>query len=88
MLAASGVNHVGHIFVNIINASLFNEVMHNVFCLFVVAVSCEEHAKGSAIDVVAISGESLLPEINGGIDVLAPEFRNVSIVFSFSLECV
>ena len=88
MLSASVVNHVGHIFVNIVDAGLFNEVKHNVFCLFVVTVSGEENAKGSAIYVVAISGESLLPEINGGIDVLAPEFRNVSILFSFSLECV
>ena len=73
MLSASVVNHVGHIFVNIINAGLFNEVMHNFFCLLVVAVSGEKDSYGSTINVVAISGESFLPEVNGRIDARVPE---------------
>ena len=86
MLKDSGVNHVGYVFLNIIGIGLFNEVMHNFFCLFIVAVRGEENAKGSAINVVAVGGESLLPEINGRIDVFSPEFRNVSVVFGFGFE--
>ena len=85
MLSTSFVNNVRHIFVNIVDASLFNEVMHNFFCLLVVAVSGEKDSYGSTINVVAISGESFLPEVNGGVNVLAPEFRNVSVVFGFGL---
>ena len=88
MLLDGVVNNIRHIFVNIISAGLFNEVMHNFFCLFVVTVSGEKNAKGSAIYVVAISGEGFLPEVNGGVDVLAPEFRNVSVVFCFGFENV
>ena len=55
MLKVSGVNHVGHIFGNIIGTSLFNEVIHNFFCLSVVAMRCEENANGCAINVMAIS---------------------------------
>lgn len=86
MLKIGGVNHVGYVFVNIIGTSFFNEVLHNVFCLLIVAVRGEENAEGSAINVVAVGRESFLPEINGRIDVFAPEFRNVSVVFGFGFE--
>ena len=86
VLKVSGVNYVGHVFVNIIGTGFFNEVFHNVFCLLIVAVRGEENAKGSAINVMTIGGKSFLPEINGGIDVFAPEFRNVSVVFGFGFE--
>ena len=79
------MNHVGYIFLNVISSSFFNEVMHNVFCLLIVAVSGEENVNDSAINVVAVGRESFLPEINGRIDVFAPEFRNVSVVFGFGL---
>ena len=79
------MNHVGHIFVNIINAGLFNEVMHNFFCLLIVAGSGKENAKGSAINVVAVGRESFLPVVNRGIDVFAPLRWNVSVVFGFGL---
>ena len=86
MLKNSGVNHVGDVFFGVINADFFNEVMHNFFCLLVVAVRSEENVNDSAINVVVVGGESFLPEINGGIDVFAPEFRNVSVVFGFGFE--
>ena len=86
MLKIGGVNHVGYVFLNIIGTGFFDEVMHDVFCLLIVAVRGEENAKGSAINVVAVGGESFFPEINGGIDVFAPEFRNVSVVFCFGFE--
>jgi len=86
VLKVSGVNYVGHVFVNIIGTGFFYEVMHDVFCLFVVAVSGEENVNDSAINVMTIGGKSFLPEINGRIDVFAPEFRNVSVVFCFGFE--
>ena len=86
MLKIGGVNHVGYVFLNIIGTGFFDEVMHDVFRLLIVAVRGEENAEGSAINVVAVGGESFLPEINGGIDVFAPEFRNVSVVFGFGFE--
>ena len=86
VLKIGGVNHVGYVFLNVISAGLFNEVLHNVFCLLIVAVRGEENMNDSAINVVAVGRESFLPEINGGIDVFAPEFRNVSVVFGFGFE--
>ncbi len=88
MLKDSGVNHVGYVFVNIIGTGLFNEVMHNFFCLFIVAVRGEENTKGSTINVMTIGGKSFLPEINGRIDVFAPEFRNGSVFFRFGFKYV
>ena len=86
MLKIGCVNYVGYIFLNVISASLFNEVIHNFFCLFIVAVRGEENTKGSTINVMTIGGKSFLPEINGRIDVFAPEFRNVSVMFGFGFE--
>lgn len=88
MLKIGGVNHVGYVFLNIIGTGFFDEVMHDFFCLFIVAMRGEENAKSSAIDIMTISGESFLPEINRGIDVFALECRNVSVVFSFGFEYV
>ena len=85
-LKIGGVNHVGYVFWNIIGTGFFNEVMHDVFCLFIVAVRGEENVNDSAINVVAVGRESFFPEINGRIDVFSPEFRNVSVVFGFGFE--
>ena len=77
------MNHVGDIFVNIVDTGFFNEVMHNFFCLFIVAMSGEENANSSAINVVAVGRENVLPVENGGIDMFALLFRNSGIKFSF-----
>ena len=86
VLKDSGVNHVGYVFMNIIGTGFFYEVLHNVFCLLIFAVSGEESANCGTINVVAVGRESFLPEINGRIDVFASEFRNVSVVFGFGFE--
>ena len=83
VLKASGVNHVGDIFVSIVHAGFFNEVVHNFFCLVVVTVRGEENANGRAINVTTIVGENFLPVENGGIDMFAPQLWNSSINFSF-----
>ena len=88
MLKNSGVNYVGYIFLNVISAGLFNEVMHNFFRLLIVAVRGEKNANGSAINVVTISGESLLPEINGRVNVFAPCRRDGSVFFRFGFKFV
>ena len=72
VLKAGGVNHVGYIFVNIVDTSFFNEVVHNFFSLVVVAVSSKENVDSSAINVMTIGGESFLPVEDGRIDMFAP----------------
>ena len=64
VLLCGGMNGVGDVFVGIVDADFFNEVEHNFFCLFVVTVSGEKDSYGSTVNVMTISGESFLPEVN------------------------
>ena len=61
VLKNSGTNYVRNVFLYIEDASLFDEVIHNFFGLFEVAVRGKENAKGSAINIMAVSREIFLP---------------------------
>ena len=66
------MNHVGDVFVDIVDADFFDEIMHNFFCLVIVAMRGEKSANDCPINVMAIGKENFLPVENGRIDMFAP----------------
>ena len=75
-------NSVGNMFFNILNASIFYKVMHNLKSFVEIATSGNKNLDDIAVEIVAIISELFFPKVNGVVDMLTPKFGNSGIFFS------
>lgn len=81
-LRFSGTNNISNVIFKVRDTSIFNQILHNKRSFIEIAVSSDENANDSAINIVAIVSKNFLPVINGIIDVMPPKRRDRGIFSS------